>query len=73
MGLRIYFSPWVKRFRDWCWNTEEPGSRFARIPDAVDVLVTHQPPANHLDSEVGCEALKRRVQQVNPVLHIFGH
>ncbi len=47
------------------------------IPDAVDILVTHNPPKYHLDipenGGQGCEWLLKEVWRVKPTLHIFGH
>lgn len=42
------------------------------------MLVTHIPPHDILDyskekKHVGCKILKRRVLEVKPKLHIFGH
>ena len=51
---------------------------WARIPDDVDVLITHGPPANILDLTIhgehaGCPDLLARVEQIKPRLHVFGH
>ena len=51
---------------------------WARIPDHVDVLITHGPPAKILDLTydrvpAGCPDLLARVKQVKPRLHVFGH
>lgn len=50
------------------------------IPDfpAVDILMTHGPPAGHLDLtkrgvQVGCPHLLRAVQRARPRIHCFGH
>lgn len=52
--------------------------RWAQIPEDTDILITHGPPlgfGDRVDSgeHVGCEDLLRRVQQVRPKLHLFGH
>ncbi|KAL1840142.1 hypothetical protein VTJ49DRAFT_758 [Mycothermus thermophilus] len=44
-----------------------------RIPDETDVLVTHTPPAHHLDLGLGCAGLLDEVWRVKPRLHVFGH
>ena len=50
-----------------------------RIPDALDVLVTHGPPYGILDQtssdgpHLGCEELLKAVRQKRPKLHVFGH
>jgi Icc-related predicted phosphoesterase len=56
------------------------------IPDDTDVLITHGPPHGiqdkiHMDEEanasynqhLGCELLMRRVEQIKPMIHVFGH
>ncbi|KXX73266.1 putative rhamnogalacturonate lyase C [Madurella mycetomatis] len=44
-----------------------------RIPIETDVLITHTPPAYHLDLGLGCTSLLDEVWRVKPRLHIFGH
>ncbi|KAK6528433.1 hypothetical protein TWF281_009674 [Arthrobotrys megalospora] len=44
-----------------------------KVPDDVDILVTHAPPQHHLDNYVGCTSLLKEVWRVRPKLHIFGH
>ncbi|KAL2127124.1 hypothetical protein VTI74DRAFT_11303 [Chaetomium olivicolor] len=44
-----------------------------RIPDETDVLVTHTPPAHHLDLGNGCAGLLDEIWRVKPKLHVFGH
>lgn len=47
------------------------------IPDNVDVLVTHEPPAMILDESQGIHwgnaFLKKRIYEVKPRYHLFGH
>ncbi|KAJ2896993.1 calcineurin-like phosphoesterase [Zalerion maritima] len=44
------------------------------IPRGTDVLVTHTPPAYHLDlAGLGCRGLMKELWRVKPRLHIFGH
>jgi hypothetical protein len=44
------------------------------IPMDTDILVTHTPPAHHLDlNGLGCLFLLREVWRVRPRLHVFGH
>ena len=77
-----YFSPYQPEFCDWAFNkpidSEEIAEVWSKIPDDVDVLITHGPPANILDStfsgtHVGCPRLLKRVKEVKPRLHVFGH
>jgi Icc-related predicted phosphoesterase len=80
-GLRFWGSPWQPWFYDWAFNLERGpalAEKWAQIPEDVDVLVTHGPPAGILDQTsdaraVGCADLLRRVAIVKPALHVFGH
>ena len=79
-GLRFWGSPWQPRFHDWAFNLPRgaPLSRhWARVPEGLDVLLTHTPPARVLDSvdgrSVGCQDLLDRVREVRPRLAVFGH
>jgi Icc-related predicted phosphoesterase len=55
-GLRFWGSPWTPVFHDWAFMLP-PGAalaaRWALIPDALDVLVTHGPPRGILDDANG--------------------
>jgi len=80
-GVRVWGSPWQPWFFDWAFNLprgEPLAAKWALIPDDTDVLVTHGPPMGVLDKTsrgepVGCEALRDRIAQVRPRLHVFGH
>ncbi len=80
-GLRIWGSPWQPWFYDWAFNLQrgpEIDAKWQLIPEGVDVLVTHGPPANLGDRcwdgrRVGCEDLLRHLARVKPRLHLFGH
>ncbi len=83
-GLRFWGSPWQPEFGDWAFNLPRGAplaERWARIPEGVDVLVTHGPPHGLGDraalfgppKRVGCEALAARVKAVRPLLHLWGH
>ncbi|EGC45365.1 phosphoric ester hydrolase [Histoplasma capsulatum var. duboisii H88] len=46
------------------------------IPHNTDILVTHTPPAYHLDNypySVGCPFVLRAIWRVRPLLHVCGH
>jgi len=83
-GLRIYGSPWTPLFMDWAFMLPRQGeairAKWDKIPDGVDVLVTHGPAYGILDQNpqgfaVGCEQLTSAlsVMAVPPKHHIFGH
>ena len=52
---------------------------YTRIPDNVDILVTHGPPIGILDQppgtlrHEGCPQLLEAVTWLEPKLHVFGH
>ena len=80
-GIKIYGSPWQPWFHDWAFNLkrgEEIAEKWKMIPDDVDILITHGPPHGILDKterlvNAGCEDLHKRVFDVNPKIHVFGH
>lgn len=80
-GLTFFGSPWTSCTGDSTWAFQAPESqlsaRFGAIPDGVDVLVTHSPPLGVGDGgderRHGSASLLRRVQQLRPLLHVFGH
>lgn len=80
-GLHIWGGPWSPRFCDMAFNVDRGAplaEKWARIPDKLDVLLTHTPPMGRLDRimagrRVGCEALAEAVAQKAPRLHVFGH
>jgi Icc-related predicted phosphoesterase len=87
-GLKIYGSPWQRRFFDWAFNLNrgaELAEKWDLIPDDTDVLITHGPPHGILDEvprkysteNTGCEELRRKIEQISQSgklkLHVFGH
>ena len=82
MGLKIYGSPWQPRFGDLAFNLDrgaEIAAMWGKIPDNIDVLVTHGPPFGIGDltdinqNHVGCKDLLKAVKRIRPKLHVFGH
>lgn len=55
-GIKFYGSPWQPEFCDWAFNLERKGkalrAAWDKIPEDVDVLITHGPPWGHLDQIV---------------------
>ena len=79
-GVTFWGSPWQPWFYDWAFNLQrgpQIAQKWALIPRATDVLITHGPPLNILDAigdeHVGCADLLLRVQDIRPRVHIFGH
>ncbi|HEX7666073.1 MAG TPA: metallophosphatase domain-containing protein, partial [Polyangiaceae bacterium] len=80
-GVRFWGSPWQPAFNDWAFNLPRGAAlaeKWAQIPEGVDVLVTHVPPAKIGDrgptaDRHGCGDLRARVAIVKPKAHLFGH
>ncbi len=80
-GVRVHGSPWTPTFMAWAFmhDEEDLAAVWARIPDEVDVLVTHGPPLGHGDLavhgvHVGSENLAERLARLDRLrLHAFGH
>lgn len=80
-GLRIYGSPWVPPSASGTFCLSDPQARrkyWNRIPEGLDLLITHCPPFGILDTSrhgitMGCEELKAIVQLRAPKIHVFGH
>lgn len=80
-GIKIWGSPITPWFHNWAFN-RQPGPDIQRhwdlIPGDTDILITHGPPYGILDKttgglHVGCPDLLKKVQEITPRLHIFGH
>lgn len=80
-GLRIWGAPWQPRFMNWAFNLDrgaEIRERWDLVPEGIDLLLTHGPPAFRLDltrrgERVGCLDLLATVRRVRPRAHVFGH
>ncbi|XP_068698120.1 metallophosphoesterase MPPED2-like [Montipora foliosa] len=82
LGFRIFGSPWTPEFFNWSFMKARGDSiqeMWNKIPQGIDILVTHGPPLGHGDHTVsneraGCLNLLHTVQsRVKPKYHIFGH
>jgi Icc-related predicted phosphoesterase len=74
-GIRLWGSP-VTSLADVPFGMPDQAERaqlYSTIPDDIDILVTHGPPAGVLDGGQGCAALRRAVIRLKPRLHAFGH
>lgn len=82
-GIKFYGTPWQPEFRSWAFNLprdgEEIESKWANIPDDVEVLITHCPPYGILDMNregelIGCKRLYERLKDLKKLKHhAFGH
>ena len=80
--LVLYGTPWQPEFFNWAFNLprgEKLKEKWDMIPVDTDILITHGPPFGKLDYvrygnvNVGCEELMKRVEEIEPKIHIFGH
>lgn len=79
-GLKIYGTPWQKRFHDWAFNLDEIEleKKWEQIPEGVDVVITHSPPKFFGDvgssgEHLGSPSLLKRLVEIKPKLSVFGH
>ena len=80
--IKIWGSPWQPEFYNWAFNLprgEKIKEKWDMIPVNTDILITHGPPMGKLDYvpynniNVGCEELMKRVEEIKPKIHVFGH
>ncbi len=82
-GLRFYGSPYTLEWGTYSFqlkrDQEIGDAHWAKIPEGIDILVTHSPPWGRFDvpyggyNHVGCPALMRALPRVKPRVHVFGH
>ena len=88
-GYKFYGSPHTPYFFGWAFNLNRGkviANEWAKIPDDVNVLITHGPPYGILDLvedntynkgkdlHQGCEELTKRISYLRELeLHLFGH
>lgn len=87
-GIKFYGSPWTPEFMGWAFalnSKEESINKWNKIPEDTDILITHGPAFGCLDkvtqplalskpsNNLGDEYLAKRIEQINPKLHICGH
>ena len=86
-GIYFYGSPWTPTFGRWAFLLKRNGEAVKHIcsliPDKTNVLITHGPPKEILDKcmyqhpdypqYAGCEVLLKRIKEVKPKYHLFGH
>ena len=80
-GIRIWGSP-VTPLYGGAFGMSRAADRkrhWARIPEGLDILITHGPPLGILDHgprserHEGCPELREAVLQARPRVHVFGH
>ena len=83
-NIRIYGIPHTPEFYNWAFNVPRNSHQMQeiinKIPDNIDILITHGPAFGTLDTVVGrpwdnlgCELLAQRIEVIKPKIHICGH
>jgi Icc-related predicted phosphoesterase len=86
-GVKFYGTPWTTEFCSWAFNASEGEldvTHYSKIPEGVDVLLTHGPvygkndrlgnPYNRWGPEkLGSKALLKHCLRAKPSWVIFGH
>lgn len=81
-AIKIWGSPWQPRFNNWAFNAdrgEDIKQYWDKIPNGIDILITHGPAFGHLDTVIGqtnnlgCEDLNEAIQRIKPKIHVCGH
>jgi Icc-related predicted phosphoesterase len=85
-GLKLFGSPYTPAWgNSWAYmiKRHKLSDVWASLPEELDILITHGPPKGVLDItrdrdtnaliQVGCASLRKRVAQIKPKIHIFGH
>lgn len=79
-GVKFFGSSWVPKLNQHAFFADDKTleNAWAKIPDDVNVLITHTPPAGVLDVssrglELGCDHLAKHLSALSPMLHCFGH
>lgn len=77
---KFYGTPWVPEYGRFAFMLSEAelALKFSRIPNNLDVLITHGPPKKVLDKVrsgeyAGSESLYKRCLEVRPKVNVFGH
>ncbi len=75
-SLKVYGAPgipYIGNGHAFQYNHKFGENPFLNMPEGIDILITHTPPATHLDNQLGCFALLTELWRVKPILHVFGH
>ncbi|WP_130537207.1 metallophosphoesterase family protein [Thiomicrorhabdus indica] len=84
-GYRFYGSPYTPEFCNWAfqlYGAEDSIEKWRKVPDNIDVLITHGPAYGILDTiqnaagkvSVGCPYLLARIEKLHQLqVHLFGH
>lgn len=71
--LRVFGSPYSPTsVHSLAFQYPRDENVWNKIPNNVDILITHTPPFSHLDSLEGCWHLLHKLWKSPPRLHVFG-
>ncbi len=83
--LKIWMTPWSNQFMDWAWMKphQDLAEVYAKIPEDLDILVSHQPPYGCGDiypsletgkfEHIGSQELHDAIEQKTPTRVVCGH
>lgn len=80
--VKFYGSPYTPEFCNWAFMLSRDGQalkeKWSKIPNDVDILITHGPPYGILDKNdirenCGCKALRERIEEIKPTFALWGH
>lgn len=83
--VKIWLTPWSNQFMSWAWMKPhaELAAIYAKIPNDVDILVSHQPPYGFGDlypnletgkmEHIASSELLYTIERVRPSIVICGH
>lgn len=74
--VNVYGSPWTPLYGTSAFQYPKAVDKWRKkVPLDTDILITHGPPAGHLDGlrNAGCAYLLSEVQRVRPTLIVCGH
>lgn len=84
-GVKLWLTPWSNQFMNWAFMKPhaELGEIYAKIPEDVDILVSHQPPCGFSDlypdlgtgklEHVASSELLYHIERVRPSIVVCGH
>jgi Icc-related predicted phosphoesterase len=85
-GFKIFGSPFTPQYGMWSfmYHISYSANMWKKIEPDTDIILTHGPPNGILDAvpdgfnsnhfrNAGCPHLYKRVMEIKPKLHVFGH